>query len=171
MSCCTTLAAITRECGTGIRPGLATKVYVACKDEVTTLPADNGTSHTIETDIVLDTNKAFAEWDISQLNGSYLCEPQGDVDARFYRTTVQFFIPALAASKSFILNGITNGEFICLVSDAKDQKRVIGDLTRGAYISVQEQTNDKNGYVVTIEWESNEVPFYYTGTIDTDTGS
>lgn len=166
MSCCTTLADISRECGTGVRPGLATTVYVCCKDEVDTIPADNGTSHTIATDITLDTGKQFFAWEISQLNGSYLCEPQGDVDARYYKTTVQFFIPALAPAKSFILSGITNGEFICLVTDAKGQVRLLGDLTRGAYISAQEQTNDKNGYVVTIEWESNEVPFYYTGAID-----
>lgn len=166
MSCCTTLADISRECGSGIRPGLATTVYVVCKDEIDTIPADNGTSHTIATDITLDTGKKFSAWDISQLNGSYLCEPQGDTDATYFKTTIQFFIPALAASKTFILGGITNGEFICLVSDAKAQKRLIGDTTRGAYIRVQEQTNDKNGYLVTIEWESNEPPFYYTGAID-----
>ena len=166
MSCCTTLAAISRECGTGIRPGLATTVYVVCKDEIDTIPADNGTSHTISDDITLATGKQFFAWDISQLNSSYICEPQGHVDARYYKTTIQFFIPALAPAKTFILGGITNGEFICLVSDAKSQVRLIGDTARGAYISAQEQTNDKNGYVVTIEWESNEPPFYYTGTID-----
>ena len=165
MSCCTNLATITRECGSGVRPGIATRLYVACKDEVTAIPA--AADHEITTAFTMDTDKFFRTWDISQMDSSYICEPQGDMDARFYKSTVSFFIPAIAAAKSFILNGITNGEFLVLVADAKGQKRLLGDLTRGAFISFQEQTNDKNGYVITIEWESNIMPYYYTSTIET----
>lgn len=167
MSCCTTLNHIARECGTGIRPGLATAVYVACKDEVATIPADNGTSHTISSNMTMESGGVFALWDISQYDSSMICEPQGDLDARYFKTTVSFFISGLSSAKTNILSSITNGEFIVIVADAKAQKRLIGDLVRGAYISAQEQTNDKNGYVVTIEWESNETPFFYTGTITT----
>jgi hypothetical protein len=164
-TCCTNLANITRECGTGVRPGIATKVYVICKDEVTTIPAASG--HIISDPFVLENDKFFSVWDVSQMDSSYLVEPQGDVDMRFYKATVQFYIPALAPAKSFILNGITNGEFIVLVADAKGQVRLLGDLDRGAYISFQEQTNDKNGYAVTIEWECNALPLYYDDVIVT----
>jgi hypothetical protein len=165
MSCCTNLANIARECGQGIRPGIATKVYVICKDEVEAIAAASG--HIISDALTLDSGKHFSIWDISQMDSSYLVEPQGDMDVRFYKATVSFFIPALANTKSFILNGITNGEFIVLVADAKGQVRLLGDLGRGAYISFQEQTNDKNGYVVTVEWESNILPYYYTAAIVT----
>jgi hypothetical protein len=167
MSCCTTLNHIARECGSGIRPGLNTKVYVACKDDVATIPADNGTSHTIASNITMASTKTFKIWDISQFDSSYLSEPQGDLDARFFANTVSFFIPALAAGKTNIFNSITGGEFIVIIQDAKGQNRLLGDLVRGAYITVQEQTNDKNGYLVTINWESNETPYFYTGTITT----
>jgi hypothetical protein len=165
MSCCTSLANIARTCGQGIRPGIATKVYVACKDEITAIAA--ATAHVIDDPFTYAQGKHFHVWDISQMDSSYLVEPEGDADARYYKSTVQFFIPALAAAKSFILNSITNGEFIVLVSDHKGQTRLLGDLVRGALISFQEQTNDKNGYVVTIEWESNILPYYYEGTITT----
>jgi hypothetical protein len=167
MSCCTTLNHIARECGTGIRPGLKTTVYVACKDDVATIPADNGTSHTVASNITMASTKTFKVWDISQLDSSFVCEPQGDMDSRYFKSTVQIFIPAMSAAKSAVLSGITNGEYVVIVADAKGQRRLLGDLLRGAYITTQEQTNDKNGYVVTIEWESNETPFFYTGTITT----
>jgi hypothetical protein len=73
----------------------------------------------------------------------------------------------LEDAKSYILDQAHGGEYIVLAPDRNGQLRIIGDLEEGCTIRTKEQTNDKNGYDLTIEWESVHLPYYYTGTITT----
>jgi hypothetical protein len=79
--------------------------------------------------------------------------------------TMKFFINKQQPGITYILNGSVGGEYIVVPKDRNNQQRLLGELDNGCTIKIKEQTNPKNGYEVTLEWESNYLPYYYTGTI------
>lgn len=174
--CCTGLATIEKACGGGNTPGLKTKIYVACVDEVATIPAVDASSLIVSTDITMRAADAgppaiaagtFKEWSISKINGTWTVEAVGEGENISYNVTVNAFINKISASKSYILNSATGGEFIVIAEDKNGQKRLVGDIDDGCSIKVGEQTNDANGYPVVIEWTVNHLPYFYTGSITT----
>ena len=175
--CCASLADIAKECGGGNSPGLKQKVYLACVDEITTIPAPDASSHLISTDLTMRAADAgppeitagtFKEFAISRGNSSLGSEPQGEDENVSNLVTMNFFISKQTATKAYILNALHGGEFIFIAPDRNGQLRLIGELDNGCLVRVTEQTNDVNGYNVEVTWEGNYTPYFYTGAIVTE---
>lgn len=155
--------------------GLSTKLYIACYDEVASIPAINADNHTVETDIVMRAADAgatppieagaFASWDFSQKDQTF--ESEQDEEGGMWNTNVQIFIPATNGVKSAVLNNIGDESSIIIVSDKKGRRRIIGSVELPCEVKVKSQLTPKDGYIVTITWLSAYEPFYYTGAITT----
>lgn len=172
--CCETMGNIARRCGGGNKPGLKKKFHITCVDEITTIPAADADTHVISDDITMRasavgppavTAGTFKVWNISMRDSSYIAEPQGDDENGSWLVTVKAFINKLDAATTYVLNGIAGGEYVLLVPDGNGEIRLIGELDNGCMVKTKEQTNDKNGYELTITWETNHLPYYYTGAI------
>lgn len=181
MDCCKTLQDIERQCGGAAAPGLSTKAWIACTDQVESIPDkddyDNGVGdpHTISQDIVLVADDPDTEaddpgqwfcWNFSRTDATYVAEPQGDNGEDGWLVTLSFYIPKLNALSTYILNNTAGGDFLVVYTDKCGNRRLLGDLICGGVaFSVREQTNDKNGYVVTGTWTTSVLPCWYTGAI------
>lgn len=160
--CCANLDHIAQHCG-GNSPGIATTVYVACKDDITSIGA--ATANVVST-ITGD----FFSWSISKFDQSYTGEAEGDDDSLSFNHTLSVFIPRMSPAKTDTLNSILGGEMIVIFTDRNGETYILGDLDEGASIRSTPQTNDKNGYVVTISWTTNRMLYNYTGSISVESG-
>ena len=166
--CECTVGAIAAFCGGVNAPGLDLSLAITCQDELLSIPAPGADTHTISTNITYRaaappiTAGKFYQWFFSKQNSSY--ESERDENG-LWKTTVKIFVPKLQAEKTYVFNGLTGENLVTVVPDKNGEKRVIGSLTNGAMVSVKEVTNPKNGYEVTITWESAHAPYYYTGTL------
>lgn len=161
--CCDAMEAIERQCGGNVK-ALQTKLHVVCVDDVVSIPAPS-VDHTVTTDISMVATKVFTPWTFSKTNNNYVAEPQGEGDSKYWLTKVTVFFPKITPKTTKTLNGVANGEYIVIIKDKNGHNRIIGKVGDGASISVGEQTNDVNGYPVTLEWETSELPLFYTGVI------
>lgn len=175
-NCCNTIEDIERQCGGGAAPGLATSLKVICIDNVVSIPekhiyVDGDTkelAYTITDDIVLEPDTVWNCWNFSKKDNSYVAEPIGEDGDEGWTITVQMFVKKLDPLKTRIFNGTAGGEFLVVTTDKCANQRLLGDKEcGGASISVREQTNDKNGYVVTITWTTSYLPCWYQGAIVT----
>jgi len=161
-----TLAAIARACGAGNAKGLKGNVYVANKEDITTIPAAGAGTHVVSTNLTMASLKVFFTWAISKIDHDLQIVSEGDQDANSFKTTLTFLIPKVSAANTYIVGlSATGCEFVVITEDANGNKRIIGDLINGATLKVNEKVKDKNGYEVTFEWESALPPLFYTGTI------
>lgn len=174
--CCAGLATIEKECGGGNRPGLKNFFYIACIDEVVTIPAPDANTHLVSTDIAMRAADAgppaitagtFKKFAISKINSNLTVEPVGEGENISYKCTMSCFINKITSGKTYILNNTTGGEFIIIAKDANGEQLIIGELENGATVKAGMQTNDANGYPVTIEWDTPIHPYHYTGNVTT----
>lgn len=172
MDCCVTLGTIEKMCGGGNPAGLKTKLYVACLDDIATIPArddyatdDSLQPHTITADIVMEATKVFFEFNFSKTGHSYTITPEGEAEFVSNNAEIVITIPKLSPLSTYILNGMQGGEFVVLATDKNGQRRIIGDLEEGMSVTVQEATNDQNAYTVTFSLSMSELPLFYTGVI------
>lgn len=174
MACCTTLGKIEKECGGGNKAGLKQVFYITCTDQVTAIPAPDADTHEITDDLTMRAAVTgppavaagkFYDIAISRFDASLVSEPQGDAENVSYLNTMTVFINKQSPEKAYILNGFLGGEYIVIVADGNGQKQLLGELDNGAAVTVRPQTNDKNGYVVTVTWESSHLPYFYSGAI------
>jgi hypothetical protein len=172
--CCETIDNIAKQCGSGNSPGLKTKAQITCVDQIASIPAPGEGTHVISSNITMRsavtgppaiTAGLFFEWNISKIDSELVSEPDGDGENVSFKHSTKFFINKLQPGITYIMNGMLGGEYIVIVKDRNGNQRLLGELDNGCTIKVKEQTNPKNGYEVTIEWESNYLPYYYTGTI------
>jgi hypothetical protein len=170
-TCCTSLGNIEKICGGGNAAGLRTKLYVACVDQVDTIPAADVDTFTISTDITMvadigDTTPGlFYEINISKNNGTYTAENQGDDENPDYLHTLTFNVLKMTAGKNYILNGMAGGEHIVVWKDRNDTQWLMGNLDEGATVQVTPNTADFNGYTLTITWRSSDLLYNYTGAL------
>lgn len=164
--CCAALADIARHCGENAK-GLKRRVYVACVDHITSIPAPTS-GVLVDTDIVMADNGGtpytFTTFNIGKTNQAFEAEPAGDADGTTLEYRPTFFIPKMDAAKSGILNGTMNGEYILIMEDKNGERYILGDLEDGAVIKVKPQT-DPNGYLISVEWDSAHLAYHYTGVI------
>lgn len=172
--CCETMDNIARRCGGGNKPGLKKRFHITCVDEITAIPAPGEDTHVISDDINMRdaevgppevTAGVFRVWNISMRDASYTAEPQGDDENGSWLVTVKAFINKLDEATTYVLNGVNGGDYVALVPDGNGKIRVIGELDNGCTVKTKEQTNDKNGYELTITWETSHLPYFYTGAI------
>lgn len=172
--CCETLDNIAKTCGGGNSAGMKTKVQITCVDQVASIPAPGEGTHVISSNMTMRSAVVgppavsagvFFEWSISKIDSELTSEPQGDGENVSWLHTMKFFINKQQPGITYIMNGMVGGEYIVVPKDRNNQQRLLGELDNGCTIKIKEQTNPKNGYEVTLEWESNYLPYYYTGTI------
>lgn len=162
--CGSSIADIEKTCG-GNAPGLKTTIYIGFKGHVASIPSPGAGTHIISGDIMMEEDRGMYAWSISKGGNSYESNPEGEDESVENEITIKAFINKLEADKTYILNDVHGGEFILLVPDRNGKMRLIGDLEEGATVRVKEQTNDKNGYDLTISWPTNHLPYYYEGDI------
>lgn len=169
--CTCTVATIEQFCGGVNAPGLDRMLSITCEDELLAIPAPGAGTHTISTDITYRAPDAgppvivagkFYKWFFSKDNSSWSSERD---DNGLWNTEVKIFIPKLQATTTYTLNGMTGENQVALVPDRNGEIRLVGDLGNGAMVKVKETTDPKNGYEVTITWQSAYAPYYYTGAV------
>lgn len=161
---CITPETIDKHCGPNAA-GLKPRLYIALPSDVATIP--DATAGVVDTDITMESAAVFAEVAISKYNGEMSAEPDGDIDGTELPVRVSGTIVKMEGAKSDKLNKIQGGEYIFIVVDRNGKKWIIGDLEEGEFIQIGLQTNDKNGYPFTIEWDTANFPYEYTGVIPT----
>lgn len=170
-NCTCTVADIEQFCGGVNAPGLDRILSITCEDELLAIPAPATDTHTISDDITYRAPDAgppvitagkFYKWNFSKDNSSWTSERD---ENGLWNTSVKFFIPKLAATTTYTLNGMTGENQVALVPDRNGEIRLVGALGNGAMVKVKETTDPKNGYEVEITWQSAYAPYYYTGAI------
>lgn len=159
---CSTPEAIEKHCGPNAA-GLKPRLYVALPSEVDAIP--EATAGVVSTDITMTDTNVFHEIAISKYNGEMTAEPDGDVDGTELPVRISGMVVKMEGAKSDKLNNLQGGEYIFIVIDRNGKKWIIGDKEEGGFIQIGLQTNDKNGYPFTIEWDTANMPYEYTGTI------
>lgn len=171
MACVCTVDAIDQFCGGVNAPGLDRILYMTCEGQVDTVPDADAGTHTISTDLSMRPYDAgppvveagiFYTWYFSKEDMSFTCTRDENGE---WTTEVKVFVLQLSSEKTYVLNGMTGDNQICIVKDRNGKQRLIGAVGNGCMVNVKEQTNPKNGYEVTITWKSAHAPYYYTGTI------
>jgi hypothetical protein len=168
--CCASLGTIEKQCGGANASGLKTKLYVACKEDIDVIPAVNtddqaGDLHTILTDITMKVDKVFYEFNISKTGSTFVCEPEGEAEFITYNITLTVLIPKLNPAASAVLNGIIGGEYVIIFETRNDQKMILGDLDEACTIAPRPAIEDQNAYTLTININSNNIPYFYAGVV------
>lgn len=171
-NCTCTVAAIEAFCGGLNAPGLDRQLNLTCEDELLAIPAVASNTHKITTPITYRASATgppavaagkFYKWNFSKEDQSFSSER--DEATGLWKTEVKIFIPKLEDTTSYTLNGLTGDNIITIVKDRNNKSRLIGAIGNGASLKVKEATNPKNGYEVTIMWESAYSPYFYESTI------
>jgi hypothetical protein len=162
--CGSSIAEIEKTCG-GNAPGLKTTIYIGWKNYVANIPAPNNGTLIITEDIEMEEDRGMYAWEISKGGNNYESNPEGEDENVENEVVIKAFMNKLEEEKSYIMNAVHGGEYILLIPDKNGKMRLIGDLEEGCTIRVKEQTNDKNGYDLTITWPTNHLPYYYDGAI------
>jgi len=163
MACCENLGHVLTACA-GDR-GTAkdvVKAYVACTEDITTIPA--ATDHVISSDIEFE---ALAHWwqlDIDKVGSSFSFASEGEGQSKQYLNTAIIFIAGVAADVTNAINSLIRGQATFLIQDKNGNKHLIGALDDGADVAIV-AANDRNGYTLTITWASTNMPYFYTGAV------
>jgi hypothetical protein len=161
MACVFASGTIDKICGEVNAPNLTRILSVVGADDITTIAA--ATAHVISTDFTMVATKVFFKWNFAKEDNSYTSER--DPETGLWKTEVKIFVPKLQATTTNILNGMNGDNYIVVVKDLNGKNRLIGALDNGCRVAVKEQTSPKNGYEITISWESANAPYFYTGAI------
>ena len=161
------LTDIAGACGSGAAKGLKKKLRVAMRADVQAIPEVTADTLKVETDITMVATKVFVAWEFSKLNHNLEISQEGDADSYTIKSEIKCFIPGITPEKTYQFNSIQGCEVIAIATDLQGHLRIIGEVDDGATLNVKEMTNDKNGYEITITWESKDRPYFYTGAIPT----
>lgn len=161
MPCASNVAAIEEYCGATNAPKLKRALHITTLAKVDTIAS--ATAHAISTDITMESGQVFYKWNFSQEDSSF--ESVQDESTGMWNTTVKIFIEKMQAATSNVLNGMNGDNYLAEVVDRNGLRRLVGEIDNGCRVRVKEQTNPKNGYEVTITWESSHSPYFYTGAI------
>jgi hypothetical protein len=160
MSCTSNVATIAEFCGQNA-PGLTRSLHITTLAKVASIGAP--TAHVVAT-ITMVATMLFYKWGFSKNENSY--ESVQDENG-LWTTTVRIFIDKLEATKTNVLVGMLGDNYIAVVEDKNGNARLIGGVDEGCTVRVRETTSPRNGYEVTITWESALAPYFFTGTVTT----
>lgn len=168
-NCACTVATIDIFCGGINAPGLDRMLSITCEDELLAIPAPAANTHKITADITYRAAVTgppavaagkFYRWYFSKENSSFTSERD---ENGLWNTEVKIFIPKLQDTTTYTLNGLTGENQVSVVPDRNGKARLVGALGNGAMVKVKETTDPKNGYEVTITWQSAHSPYFYEG--------
>lgn len=151
---------IERECGRNA-PGLKTKIYPACVDDVASIGA--ATNHVVST-ITMASTKTFFTLNIIRKDNDLKSTP-GEEGG--YTTELKGFISKKAAAKAKILTNLPSEEnFIVLCTDQNGYTEILGSTDHPVKIKAEAVTTPKNGYNITVTWDGHaDLPYNFSGTI------
>lgn len=167
-------ANITKVCGKTYIKGQKPNLFVSHIDEVTAIPAADADSLTISSAVTFRSAVTgppaipagqWWKWQCSKVDGSYSATPEGDADNPTIKVSVEAFIYGITAGRTYTIGQTLGHEYLVVACDNEGNNRLIGELGRGATITVTEQTADKNGYKVLITWETGSYPYFYTAAL------
>lgn len=167
--CLCTVAEISKFCGGVNAPNLTSYLAITCHDELLAIPAAGAETGIITTAITYRAEDdpipagKFYKWHFSKDDNSWSSER--DESTGMWNTEVKIFIPKMQPTTTFTLNGMTGENNVAIVLDKNGQKRLVGSLDEGCWVTVKETSTPKNGYEVVIKWQSAHAPYYYTSTI------
>lgn len=169
MACECSVADIARECAANAA-GMKPLVYVTCEDEVSTIAA--ATDQSVATITMRSASSGppavtkgyFRRWYPNSKGFEFKSDQ--DAESGTWKTEAKFFIPKTTSAKSTVLTGLGEDNNILVVTDKNGAKRILGELENPANVVTSEVAQPKNGYNVTVTWESAVSPFFFTGTPD-----
>jgi len=165
-TCCAALAAIAKFCEEHSL-GLASYIYIIEACDITSIPAADADTHTVSTDITIDSGKNFFRWKVggsAEFNGN----STGSKGNQTFQNVLTVFVPMSRDEVSYLANAIINGEFVVVFVDKNGNKRILGTEHSPAMIAeggIQEAiTEDANGHTFTFE-NMGKTPLHYTGAV------
>lgn len=140
------------------------RAWITDDQDVATIPA--ATNHVISGDITFTDSAVWYEIGIDKVGSSFAFQSTGEGLSKEFQNTVILFVNGVDATVSKIVTQFIRGTYNLLIQDKNGNKHLIGALQDGAEVSVLAQ-NDRNGYVITAQWNSVDLPYNYTGAITT----
>lgn len=166
-TCCGGLTAIAKFCEQ-YALGLSNVIHIAEACDLDTIPAPDAETHTISSDVVMDSGKVFYQWVLGDVDLEYTYASVGIVSNQSYQNTVTIFIPIQRDAIEHQLNSIINGEFVLEFGDKQGARRIVGNENSPMRIpegGIQGVINgERNGTTVTFQNVSNTA-YFYTGAI------
>lgn len=157
-------------------PGMITSLSIIENCGVTATPApdtfdseDDTTHHAISGDLTLATGYLWKTWNFRKMDATFTFEDAGEPDGEVVNCTVNIYIPKITGLKSYITNQCRYGEYRVLIKDRNNtDPRMLGEQGNGCRLQITEQSNPKNGYVITITWQNaDQKPYFYSGAVVT----
>lgn len=162
--------------------GLVKVLKVAFKGHVDQVPGPAAGTSLIESDIVMKPDVreqaeiaaapetpvpgVFYDIDLSEIGLTYTAEEEGEGEDGNIVHTITGLVPKMSPEKNYILDGMRGGaEHIVQWTDRNRTPWLMGDDYEGATCTVVPQTNDRNGYTLTIRWRTARLLYSYTGAI------
>ena len=167
--CCEGLDAIGKLCAVAAL-GIANAIDIIEACDLDSIPAPDADTHTVSTDIVVDTGKNWFQWKIGgepEFNSTSI----GTKGSQSFRNVLTTFIPGTRDQVEHQLNKIINGEFVIRFRDKNGLGRIFGDdnspvmIAEGGMQAVI--SNETNGYTITFE-NIGRTPYFYTGAVSYD---
>ena len=164
---------IEKNCNDKYIKGAKPFMYIEQESRVDEIPDPNANTAVVSANITFKAAQTtpvvvaagkFYKWDTSKVDSKLSIEQQGDLDAPTYKATYETYIPGITPEKTKLLTDAAMHEVIAVIPDNAGNNRILGEKSRGATLTFNEQTNDKPGYIVKIEFEDNKPPLFYTGT-------
>ena len=166
----------------GNASGIVTTLKVAFKGHVDQVPAPAADTSVVSADIVMVTDTRtqaeidaaptelepglFYDIDLSEIGLTYTTEEEGEAEDGNIVHVLTGIIPKMSAEKNYILDGMRGGvEHIVVFTDRNRIPWLMGDDYEGATVTVTPQTNDRNGYNITVRWRTARLLYSYTGAL------
>lgn len=159
------LGNVRRNCALQNAAGLASKFWIAKRNEVTAIAAATGNKISGATAFTMATTPAAGKWKVIEMTTvgskkSYKSTKEGDADTVSIKTVVTGFIPGIEDTNE--LNQLNGCEWLVIALDSNGKKRLLGDLNEACTIKVEEDINENaNGYPFEIMVErKNHFPYF-----------
>ena len=168
--CICGMGEVKKHCEGGNAPDLKQKHYATCADEVVSIPAPDAGTHTVTGDFSFRQADApnnveagaLYPWNVSKNDGSF--KSTKDENGR-WNTEVKYFVPYLSSEKSYVFSNLAEDNDIHIVNDLNGKRRIVGSVDNPANTVTEETTTPKNGYIITITWQSAKSPYFYEGAV------
>lgn len=164
-SVCGALAAIGKVCAQHAL-GISSTIELIEAGDLSAIPAPDASSHTISTDVTVESTKMFYQWKLGETNAEFNATSIGQKGNQTFRNVLTVFLPLSRDEVDYVLNAMINGEFIIRFGDRNGAKRLLGNANSPAMIpegGIQEVVNaEQNGVTVTFE-NVGPTPYFYTG--------
>lgn len=151
--------------------GISNTMEIIEAADLTSIPDPGVGTHTISTDIVVDSTKQWYQWRLGETNSEFTYQAVGQKGNQTFRNTLTVFVPLQRDAGEAVFNAMINGEFVIRFKDRDGKARVLGTAANPAMIpegGIQGAVSDEqNGTTITFE-NVGHTPYFYTGAASLD---